>query len=199
MIKGLDVSSYQGRIDWNAVKSTGIGFAYAKCTEGTSFIDDQYDRNSHALRQWEVPFGAYHYFHPSIDPIEQAQFFLKATDDHGGLIPMVDVEETEGESAESIVTSLATFTRAVEQKFGKKMLIYTGYSFWNTSVGGSDGFAGHPLWISEYNSDDAPTLPNGWTEYAIWQYADDGICNGISSHVDLDRLNPSMELSAIMR
>lgn len=189
---GIDISYAQGVIDWSAVAAQGnVSFAYAKATEGISIVDDQFERNWSVTRMRSIPRGAYHFFHFDVDPVAQAQHFLSvATPAKGDLLPMVDVEVPNGDDLATKVAKLGQFITTVERAIGgKRMLIYSSYGFWNSSMGGSGAFSGHPLWIAEYNNDPQPSLPNGWNSWAIWQYSDAGSVAGINGSVDMDRLN----------
>jgi lysozyme len=190
---GIDISTFQGTIDWGAVaQSKKVDFAYAKATEGETFADDQFARNWQTMKLRSVPRGAYHFFRFAGDPIRQADHFISVVQpEKGDLLPMVDVEVDDGvKSIDAKVGALASFIGRVEKALGgRRMVIYTGYGFWNGSMGGSDAFSGHPLWIAEYNSDLQPALPAGWNSWSIWQYSDAGSIPGIAGNVDLDRLN----------
>lgn len=199
-IHGIDVSGYQTNVDWAAVKESGlVGFVYAKATEGLHETDDQFARNAQVCAERQIPFGAYHFFHPEEDGEAQARHFMQtvAMPKIGQLLPMVDVEIDSGCSAQQIVTQLARFTHYCESVLNHRLVIYTDLGFWNGSVNGSDAFSGHPLWIAEYNSDAAPTLPGGWNTWAIWQYTSSATVPGISGQVDMDILNPSLALKSI--
>lgn len=191
-LKGIDVSYAQGEIDWAAVRASGIAFALIKATEGKTSQDSQFSRNWAVSKSVGVVRGAYHFFHFSDDPVEQANSFLaSATPQAGDLVPAVDVETTDGiTDANVLVDRLSQFTSAVEKTLkGRRMLIYTDWNFWNSSMQGSDAFAGHPLWVAEYNRDPAPTLPHGWSNWTVWQHDDNGTVNGITGAVDLDVFN----------
>lgn len=188
-LNGFDVSEYQGTIDWAAVAGAGIAFAYLKATEGLSITDAQFSRNLRTSNERNIPRGAYHFFHFNDDPEKQADFFLAAAKPRAGdLPPAVDVETTDGITGiAQLVDTLSRFVTRVESKLGgKRMVIYTAMAFWNEQMQGSDAFSGHPLWIAEYNADKAPTLPNGWNDWLIWQHADNGTLPGITGAVDLD-------------
>jgi lysozyme len=191
-LKGLDVSSYQGIVDWSAVASAGYSYAYIKATEGLTLTDPQFSRNWQVSKQRNICRGAYHFFHFGDDPIAQADFFINCANPQAGdLPPVVDVETTDGiTDVTQLVQKLSAFIVEVENALsGKKMVIYTYYGFWNASMNGSDAFSGHPFWIAEYNSDETPTLPNGWTDWLIWQHASNGTVTGINTPVDLNVLN----------
>lgn len=199
MLSGIDVSVYQGQIDWAAVKDSGsVDFAYAKATEGANEIDPAFARNQQVCAERGIPFGAYHFFHPEIDGETQARHFLTvAKPKVGQLIPMVDVEIDSGCSPAEIIEQLAKFDRYCEGILKAKIIIYTDYGFWQSNVNGSDAFSGHQLWIAEYNHDKQPTLPNGWSDWAIWQHSSSGSVPGIVGDVDLDVLNPNVRLRSI--
>ncbi len=199
MIRGIDISSYQGDIDFAAVKASGVGFVYAKATQGIGYIDDHYATYHDACKAYGIPFGAYHFLSTQTDPAEQAKHFLTTiAGREGELLPMIDVELAVGTPA-TMVARIAAFMAAVEGTLhGKKMLLYTYLSFWNTAMNGASDFSGHPLWVAEYNGDPAPTLPAGFRSWTIWQHASIGRVPGIKGDVDLDRLNGD-DLSVISR
>ena len=191
-MRGIDVSTYQGTIDWAAVEdSRFVEFVYAKATEGTFTVDDQYARNAQVCRERGIPFGAYHFFHFDPDPAIQADHFLNTAQmKSGDLAPMVDVEiMPDGLQAVKAVEILAEFLR---RAIGIKFVIYTGFSFWNERMAGSDAFSGHDLWVAEYNDGAVPALPSGWSDWKIWQYSSTGQIPGISGAVDLDRSNGAL-------
>lgn len=192
MINGIDISDFQPDVDWAAVKQSGqVQFAYSKASEGNVYVAKTFIPNHDGCKANGIPFGPYHYFRPYIDPVEQAHFFLAAINGYQGqLLPMVDVETTDTYSAQSIIVSLAKFNETVEAKLdGKRIIIYASSGFWEGSMAGTDAFAGHPYWIAQYNSDAAPTLPQGFSSWVVWQHANNGSIPGIEGNVDLDVLN----------
>lgn len=200
MLHGIDVSTYQGQIDWATAKASGqVDFVYAKATEGLHEVDDQFSRNRVVCKERGIPFGSYHFFHPEEDGELQAQHFLSvAAPVDGELVPMVDVEVDSGLSAEAIIEQLSKFNQHCEALLGRKIIIYTDYGFWNGSVNGSDAFSGHPLWIAEYNHDAEPTLPQGWNSWVIWQHSSSGSVPGVNGDADLDVFNSTAALSSFV-
>ena len=77
LAQGIDVSHYSGDIDWTTVQGTGVDFAFAKATEGTDFTDPQFAANWAGMQDAGVVRGAYHYFHPELDPDMQAAFVVQ--------------------------------------------------------------------------------------------------------------------------
>jgi lysozyme len=203
MLNGIDVSGNQGGIDFAKAATTDqVKWVYAKATEGVTFDDDHFALYHDACKKNGIPFGAYHFlrFNAVDDPIAQAQHFLNVINGREGqLIPMVDVEVADGQSKDAITTTIAGFMGEVERTLGgKRVLLYTYYSFWQSVMGGSSAFADHPLWIAEYNSAVAPSLPGGFPDWVVWQWSSSGNVPGIGTSVDLDRLNGD-DLSAMTR
>jgi lysozyme len=195
-IQGIDISAYQGSVNFSKVKNSGHGgFVYAKATEGISVKDDNFPMYHGQANSYAVPIGAYHFFHFQDDPIAQAEFFSGTiAGREGTLVPMVDVESSSmqgsGMSVREAIGRLGAFVDSIDSRLhGKRTLIYTGYSFWNDVMGGSDSFAGHPVWVAAYAplTDPVPT-PNGWAKTTIWQYTDSLQVDGIYGNVDGDVL-----------
>jgi lysozyme len=203
MLGGIDVSGNQGGIDFGQAASSGqVKWVYAKASEGITYNDDHFRLYHDACKANGIPFGPYHFlrFNDIDTPQKQAQHFLQVINGYEGqLLPMVDIEVTDGKSAEVLAGIIAGFLGEVEKTLNKKkVLLYTYYSFWGGPMGGSAAFADHPLWIAEYNSDATPTLPEGFTDWTIWQWSSSGNIPGIGTSVDLDRLNGD-DLAAITR
>jgi hypothetical protein len=140
--------------------------------------------------------GAYQFFEPGEDPTAQANLLLQAMGplQPGDLPPVLDMEVTGGQSAAAIVANVQTWMNVVEKATGVIPVIYTAPGFWNRSVG-STTFGANPLWVANWGVA-APTLPVGWSNWAIWQYSDTGFVPGILGQVDLDEFNGSLaELS----
>lgn len=200
---GVDVSTYQGEIHFNELAQAGCDFMFAKATEGLNTTDDRYGFNHNEAKRVGIPFGAYHFLHFGEDPIAQAQHFLKIINGYEGpLLPMVDVEaggQDGVKNLSTLITCISLFTKEVEKTLnGKKCIIYSDYGDWSGMMQGTDAFAGHPFWVAEYNLDTAPTLPNGFTEWVLWQWTSGGTVPGITGAVDRDRLNGN-DLSVISR
>lgn len=201
MIHGIDISAYQPNCDWAKVAASGwVQFCYAKATEGANYVSEEFAAQHDGCKAHGIAFGAYHFWNPGEDPVAQAEHFLATINGRQGtLLPMVDVEVSDGFTREELQTRLVSFVQTVEKSLnGKKCIIYSSYAFWNDEMGGYDGLSGHPFWVAEYNDDDVPTLPNGFTSYAVWQYTDSVSIPGIGN-VDGDRLNGSLSLASISR
>jgi lysozyme len=195
-LQGLDVSHYNGAIDWRQVAAAPSrpAFAYAKATEGCANTDPSFAANRAGIRANNMLCGAYHMFHPDQPALEQARHFLAVVGEAGGdLAPMLDVETLgKGMTQAGYAQAVAAWLDAVGGQLQCEPLIYTSASFWNASLGSFAAFAAHPLWIAEYTARPAPVLPAGAATYTLWQYSASGRIAGIAGNVDLDRFNGGM-------
>jgi len=182
-LAGIDVSHWQGRIDWARVADDGIAFAYIKATEGGDYVDPQFVANWDGAARAGVMRGAYHFYRPQTDAAAQAQQFLRTVGAHAGdLPPVLDVEVTDGRSAAAIAAGVRTWLETVERATGVRPILYTRAGFWN-QVGG--GFGGYPLWVAHYGVAQ-PAIPADWDRWTIWQHSDAGRVAGITGNVDLN-------------
>jgi len=201
--KGLDVSHYQGAIDWIQVAGGGYSFTFAKATEGTTLIDPTYAINRAGSNGLGLRLGAYHFGRPggsgaagiAANAIAQADFFVGVAQPAAGDLPPVLDLETKGTLA---TAGLVQWTQAwldeVRALTGIDAAVYVSPSFWKTALGDTTAIAGdgHPLWIAHWTTNAAPTVPAlnwgglGWT---FWQWTDCSNVPGIAHCVDGDRLN----------
>jgi lysozyme len=190
-VQGVDVSHYQGSINWSAVKASGIAFAIASVGDGT-YQDPDFAANWSGMKANGIIRGAYQYFEPGEDPGTQADILIGKIGHlgNGDLPATLDVEATGGQSAATITANIHTWVNKVQAATGKAPIIYTGKYFWNDNVGSGD-FAGLPLWIAAYGVS-CPDTPNAWGGWKMWQYGDAGSVGGISGGVDVDVFNGSL-------
>ena len=185
--RGVDVSHWQGAIDWRAVESGGVSFAFVKATEGATFTDPAFAANWSGLAGTRIVRGAYHYFRPGADAAQQAAHFLRTAPVGAfDLPPVLDVEVTDGMDGATIARGVRTWLDAVSRATGKRPIVYTYPSFWNAHL--STQFIDAPLWIAHYRVG-APLVPSGWAGWAFWQHTDDGRVAGVSGPVDLNLFN----------
>ncbi|HRI68349.1 MAG TPA: GH25 family lysozyme [Polyangium sp.] len=191
-VEGIDVSVWQGAVNWQSVKNSGIEFGISRVSYGTS-VDSWFDDNWNGMKSVGMVRGAYQYFLPQQDAIAQANVMLNAIGQlgKGDLPPVVDVEETGGQSKATIVSKLKQWCQHVEAATGKKPIIYTGKYFWQDNVASYD-FGGYPLWIPNY-SYNCPNLPdNYWSDWLMFQYSSTGSVPGVSGNVDRNKFNGSL-------
>lgn len=181
---GIDVSRYQGKVDWEVLFSNSdslISFVYFKATEGSTLIDPQFKRNLSTLREMEIPLGAYHYFKPNLSAVDQAQHFLKVyLPGQDDLPPVLDVEE-EGTDDEGFKSKVQLFLEIVENTTGRQPIIYTNYYLYSTKL--QSAFSDYKFWIANY-SDKAERMDDD--KIICWQYSDRGKLPGIEGFVDLN-------------
>lgn len=189
-VEGIDVSHFQGAINWAAEKAQGRMFGVASVGDGL-YQDPTFATNWSAMKAAGVIRGAYQYFEPAGDPIAQADILIAKVGKlgDGDLPATVDVEATGGQSAATIATKVGQWLARVEAGTGKKPMIYTGPYFWQSNVV-SAAYGAYPLWIADYGVS-RPQVPAGWSTFKIWQYSDSG------GTLDVDRFEGTLaELQA---
>lgn len=190
-LRGIDVSHFNGDIDWAAVKASGISFSYAKATEGTGFNDPKFKENWANLKAAGVKRGAYHFYDPSARPRQQADFFIKAVGsiEQGDMPPMLDLEGANigGLSERKYQEDIMVWLDLVEKHFKVQPIIYTDAPFANQHLDNTE-FAKYKLWIAEYTNADEPLLPDTWKSqgWHVWQHTARGDIKGIEGYVDED-------------
>jgi len=191
---GIDVSYYQGTIDWSRVAAGGYKFAFIRVSDGTTFHDPKFASYWTGSKNAGLIRGAYQFFRPAQSASAQADLMIAAvgTLGPGDLPPVIDVEVTQGLGAATIAARIRTWVDRVHAATGVDPIIYTGKYFWRDDVGGPTSFANNPLWIAQYTSQ-CPDLPAPWGSWAFWQYSESGRIAGISGGgVDLDKFNGSL-------
>lgn len=190
-LRGIDVSHFNGDINWNEVKASGISFSYAKATEGTDFNDPKFKENWVNMKATEVKRGPYHFYDPKARPRQQADFFIKAVGslEEGDMPPMLDLEGANigGLSAAKYQEDIMTWLELVERHFKVQPIIYTDGPFANQHLNNPE-FAKYKLWIAEYTEADQPHMPSTWKSegWYIWQHTARGDIKGIEGYVDED-------------
>lgn len=180
---GIDVSGWQGKIDWPRVKE-GVDFAYLKAGEGTTVVDNTYAFNAVSCLENQIPWGPYWYLRPARDPKEQADKFCTIAGE-SPLPPMCDIETMGGTTAERVLENSAVFMAEVERLFGRRPILYTYPSFWAglTLERLKVTWTKYPLWIANYDVK-APLVPRPWTGWHIWQTSGKGKVAGVPDIVD---------------
>ncbi|MEI7893061.1 MAG: GH25 family lysozyme [Myxococcales bacterium] len=188
--EGIDVSYYQGTIDWAKVAGAGKVFTFVRSSAGATYRDSAFAKNWSGAKAAGLLRGAYHYFHADVSGTTQADLMASVLGtDLGELAPVVDVEETKAQTAAAIGIQVRAFVDRIAQKTGRVPMIYTGGYFWDASVKSSD-FATLPVWVAHYFNDNTtghcPNTPNAWARWQFWQYSGSGTVAGITGAVDLD-------------
>ena len=196
--QGIDVSHFQGTVNWQQVEQAGVLFAIAKATDGVTWIDPDFTANWAGMKEAGLLRGAYHFFEPADDAAQQAEFFLSVVQiESGDLPPVLDVE-TAAATSEALWQGVQTWLEQVEAATGVQPILYMSPGFANEYAAPSS-LAAYPLWVAEYGVSQ-PMLPTGWTTWLIWQYSESGTMPGITGAVDLDEVNgPITELLAVVK
>jgi lysozyme len=191
---GIDVSEFQGNINWSSVKAAGKSFAIIRVSDGTGHLDPYFAQNWSGAKSAGLIRGVYQFFEPGEDAVAQANLLLThmGAFGPGDLPPMIDVEVTGGQSAATINSKIHQWVNTIQSATGVKPLIYTGGWFWNPDVQSGD-FTSYPLVDSYYCSNCCPDIASPWTKWAMWQYSSTGSVGGISGNVDLDRFDGTLD------
>ncbi|MGF1923115.1 MAG: glycoside hydrolase family 25 protein [Bacteroidia bacterium] len=189
-VHGIDVSYYQGKIDWQKVKAmeedgVKISFAFIKATEGLLSVDPYFQRNWREAPKAGIRVGAYHFFRPRKSGRWQAKFFLQTVSVEKGDLPLVvDIESLDGVSPEKMRTELNAFIIQVEERTGVKPIIYSGLSFYQNYL--AKYYKGYSFWVAHY---DQPVLKLSPELWKFWQHSDKARINGINHPADFNVFN----------
>lgn len=193
--EGIDVSHYQGKIDWKKVAKEGnISFAYIKCTEGATIQDKCYQYNITEAKKYKISVGVYHFYRPNTPIKDQlANLIATAKKEDMDLVPIIDVEVRGNDDIETFNSTLQAFLNEVEKFYGKRPMIYSGQNFYNKYLCGR--YKGYAWMMAKY-SDNPPEL-NDNLDYQLWQYTSDARVPGINHRTDCSRLMGNHKLEEI--
>jgi len=201
--KGIDVSNWNGSIDWIQVAGDGYSFLFAKATEGTTFTDVTYAINRAGTQGLGLRLGAYHFARPVgtsdativASAVAQADHFVDIAQPSGGdLPPVLDLEVTGGLAPSALLRWTQAWLDEVHARTGVTALVYASPSFWKTKLGDSTVVAGSgaKLWIAHWTTNAAPTVPaSNWNGlgWSFWQWTDCVQVPGFAHCSDGDRAN----------
>lgn len=180
-VTGIDVSHYQGAIEWEELAKYGHDFVFIKATEGKELQDKAFFANWTQAGKTSMRRGAYHFFRPEVTADDQARNFFNAVQLRAGdLPPVIDVEDRGRLSATQLVASVRQLSEIMELRYGVKPIIYTGQNFYNRFLAGQ--FDDHPLWLARYDKAEPVTVCG--RGFNFWQYTDRGQLPGIIGRVD---------------
>ncbi|WP_432035952.1 lysozyme [Streptomyces cucumeris] len=183
-VEGVDVSNYQGTVDWAALGNANVRFAYVKATESTGYKNPSFSSQYDGAAQQGILHGAYHFALPDRSSgTAQADYFMNNggtwTDDGTTLPPALDIEynpygaECYGLTPAQMVEWIKDFSGTVAARTGRAPVIYTTTNWWATCTGNSPDLAENPLWLARYAATPGP-LPAGWSSQTFWQYTSTG-------------------------
>lgn len=188
-IHGVDVSKYQGQIDWSAAAEGGTQFAWIKATEGADHMDENFSRNWQDAKEAGVPRGAYHFAFWCRTPAEQMRWFEQNVPvDEDALPPVLDVELTPTSKSctrtlyrEEVLREMKEMLVEMERHYGKRPVIYSTVDFYE-GILHSNALSEYPIWVRSTKYD--PVVRYGSRKWHFWQYQSDGRVPGIGTKVD---------------
>lgn len=187
---GIDVSKYQGEVDWYQLQHHGVDFAFIKASEGGKLIDKNFRSNWKNAKAVGIVRGAYHFYRPHIDWMTQAKLYIEQTPlEKGDMPPVIDIEVIHSRSQEYLVSEIKKWLAVVEKHYGVKPIVYTYENYYNRFL--LEDFRGYNLWIAKYNNS-SPKLEDG-ARWEFWQYSEEGSLVGIEHPVDLNCFYGSKE------
>ncbi len=191
-IEGIDVSHWEGDIDFQEVKRAGIRFVYMKASEGVSYIDPDFERNYREARKARLKIGFYHYVTAGSEEEARAQARHFADVIWGKVYhgcPVMDFESFDSLTKDQINDVSTAFLQELREVTGKRVAIYSDA---NNATNTFDArLAVYPLWIADYGVA-RPDMRNHWKRWAGWQYTDAGRVEGIRGRVDRDYFTEEM-------
>ena len=192
---GVDVSRWQGTIDWHALKQAGIVFAVIRATIGDFLTDDKFTENWLEAKQAGIFRCAYHVLRPDIDAVAQIAHFEDVVGEAGDLPHVLDVELTGNQPDRVIQQRTFDSLREMEARFGRAPIVYTADWFWTPHIGDQPWVEGYDLWVAHYYWPQVktPRIPAGWMVWRIWQHSNRGRVSGIQGNADLNWFGGTME------
>lgn len=213
-VRGIDVSSVQGRIRWNLVSAQGVRFAYIKCGNGNNGPDPFFAANVAGARAAGVAIGAYHVgfplptdpAHPGREPEQQARaHFLQSGGlgiKSGDMPAALDLEWpvpgspewfSFGCTTEHVRDWAIAYLTALESLLGRTPVLYNGFPIYWRDIGGRTDarFAAFPLWNVDYRT--PPTTPAPWSSWSLQQVSGGGGKLPGGAPVDEDAFNGDEE------
>lgn len=181
LVKGVDLSAYQGDIDWELLADQNIDFAFIKATEGDDYVDTKFITNWEASQKTALKVGAYHFLNYDTTGKAQAQNFIANVPvSDQNLPPVVDLElygiyEDNALPKEQVKVILDEFLKELENHYGVKPIIYTTQRIFKMYIG--TDYKDYRIWIVDLDNAWPETLPNGET-FTFWQYSHRGMMDG---------------------
>lgn len=189
-IHGIDVSKWQGNIDWRKLRDADIAFAFIKSTEGGDLHDPKFDEYWRGAKRAGIPRGAYHFYYFCRTAREQARWFIANTPkDRSALPPVLDIEWNHQSpsckkkpSPSTIRREMAIFLKIVQAHYGKRPIIYTTVDFHKQNLVGH--FSNYPFWLRSVAAHPDEIYDD--REWHFWQYTGTGRVPGITGDTDIN-------------
>jgi len=193
-VHGVDVSRWQGDIDWQKLRSQGANFAYIKATDGGDHLDPMFKKNWREAGAAGLKRGAYHFFYWCRTAGEQADWFIRNVPRVAGALPPVIDVEYNGESrckrrlSRALVQEkMQVFMDKLEAHYGQRPVIYTAPDFYRDNLKGA--FLDYPFWLRAVAQHPSKVYPG--RKWVFWQYSGSGLSHGVKGKIDLNVFNGS--------
>ncbi|MEN9910291.1 MAG: hypothetical protein RLZZ540_3450 [Bacteroidota bacterium] len=190
---GIDVSEYQGEIEWDAVETMDddykLSFVFIRATVGNDRLDKKFKENWLQAKENNIIRGAYHYYRPNENSLEQAELFIKTVRlQNGDLPPVLDIERLpENQSIERLKIGLRRWLIKVEEHYKVKPIIYTGERYYDDFL--KEEFSDYLFWIANYNFY-REKMKEDWL---FWQFTEKATVSGIKGNVDVNIFNGDLQ------
>ena len=195
---GFDVSEFQGKINWNEVDSIEnkfpVKFVFIRATAGNDKQDVRFNENWIGAKKYHFIRGAYHYYRPNENSIEQAENFIKTVKlKKGDFPPVLDIEKLpENQSIDSLKIGLKRWLKKVDEHYKVRPIIYTGEKYYNDFL--KEDFPEYTFWVANYNF----FVENIKDDWLFWQFTEKGTIKGIDSRVDINIYNGTPKMLKYM-
>ncbi|KRD63855.1 glycoside hydrolase [Flavobacterium sp. Root935] len=190
---GIDVSEFQGKVDWEEVEILDekypVQFVFIRATAGNDRVDRQFNKNWEGAKENKIMRGAYHYYRPNENSIEQADLFIKTVKlQKGDLPPVLDIEKLpKNQSLDSLKVGLKRWLTKVEKHYQVRPIIYSGERYYSDFL--KEEFSEYLFWIANYNFY-REKIEDDWL---FWQFTEKASLPGIKHRVDVNIYNGDLE------
>ncbi|WP_289662983.1 glycoside hydrolase family 25 protein [Flavobacterium panacagri] len=190
---GIDVSEFQGKVDWEEVEILDekypVQFVFIRATAGNDRVDRQFKRNWEGAKENKIMRGAYHYYRPNENSIEQADLFIKTVKlQKGDLPPVLDIEKLpKNQPLDSLKKGLKRWLNKVEKYYQVRPIIYSGERYYADFL--KEEFGDYLFWIANYNFY-REKIEDDWL---FWQFTEKASLPGIKHRVDVNIYNGDLE------
>ena len=190
---GIDVSEYQGKISWSYVNTIEnqypLHFVFIRATAGNDAVDRRFKRNWEGAKKNKMIRGAYHYYRPNENSLEQAELFIKTVRlQKGDLPPVLDIEKLpKNQSMTNLKKGLRRWLQAIENHYKVKPIIYTGEKYYDDFL--KEEFSDYLFWIANYNFY-REEIQDDWL---FWQFTERAAVPGIEGNVDVNIYNGDLQ------
>lgn len=188
-VHGIDVSRFQGEIDWRAAARAGVNFAFIKATEGGDLLDTEFERNWRDAGRAGVPRGAYHFYYFCTNAKTQAEWFIRNVPRAAGALPPVlDMEWNphsptcqDRPAPAAVRREMKIFLDRLARHYRQRPIVYTTPQFYRQNdLGRMD----EEFWLRAVARPPAAVYPD--QVWRFWQYSGTGIVAGVNGDVDLN-------------